>query len=99
MPREPRRKKEDALLSMVTRGLEPGSFQRRPYLPDLLNQPNLLLIPRPGRLVAIYVYDFGTRITWHSALGALEDLFELKTAVGIQVVAIAVIVRDTAVRL
>jgi hypothetical protein len=50
-----------------------------------------MIIPQPGRLVAVFVYDFGERLTWHSALGSVEDLFELKTIVGTNTATVAVI--------
>jgi hypothetical protein len=90
-----KRLRKKAILSSITRALEPNSFQRNPFLPNLLNQPDLLIIPRPGRLVALHVYDFSERITWRLVLGAIEDLFELKTTLGADVRAAAIIVRET----
>lgn len=89
-----RRLRGKTILSLITGTLEPNSFQRNPYLPSLLNQPDLLVIPAPGRLVALYVYDFSERVTWRLVLGAIEDLFELKTTVGPDVRAVAIVVTE-----
>jgi hypothetical protein len=82
----------NAVLATITESLEPGSFQIRPFFPNLLNQPDLLIVPTPGRLTAIYVYDFGDRISWRAVLGAVEDLFELKTTVGAHAIAVAILI-------
>jgi hypothetical protein len=87
-----KRTRENRILSSITRALERNSFQRNPYLPNLINQPDLLVVPSPGRLIALYIYDFPERITWRLALGAIEDIFELKTAVGPDVRAIALLI-------
>lgn len=52
-------------------------LQRNPFFPDLLNQPDVLLVPELGRLVAIYVYTPTQAISWRTVLPAIEDLFEL----------------------
>jgi hypothetical protein len=85
-----RRHKNDLLLAL-TRQLPEDSFQRRPYFPNLLRQPALLLLPAPGHLAAVHWYDFHERLTWRTALGAVEDLFELKTLVGPHTIVIAAI--------
>lgn len=87
-----KRTREQNILSYVSRTLEPNSFQRNPYLPNLINQPDLLVVPSPGRLIALYIYDFSDGITWRLALGAVEDVFELKTAIGTDARAVALMV-------
>jgi len=84
-------RRKDALIAEVAALLPEGSFQERPFYPNLLNQPSLLYIPELGKLVTVHLYDFGDGITWHSALGALEDLFELKTTVGPFTKAVAIV--------
>lgn len=69
-------------------------FQKTPYLPDLLHQPNFLMVPHLGRLVAVYVLTPTRPITWHNALASVEDLFELKTSCGEATVAIALLLSD-----
>src|SRR5579863_8763882 len=84
-------KQPNALIAAFTRNLQPDTFQVRPYFPNLLNQPELLIVPEQGRLIAVYVYNINKLLTWHSALGSLEDLFELKTTVGPHCAAVAII--------
>ena len=67
-------------------------FQKNPYLPDILNQPEFLLVPELGRLVAVYVYTPNIELSWRSALPAIEDLFEIKLSSGESTTAIAVLV-------
>lgn len=86
-------RQKDALIAEIAARLPDGSFQERPYFPNLLNQPALLFIPEPGKLATIHFYDFSERVTWHSTLGALEDLFELKTIVGPLTKAVAIVMR------
>jgi hypothetical protein len=66
-------------------------LQRRPYLPDLLKQPEFLLVPKFGQLIAVYVMTQMQALTWRTTLAAVEDLFELKQACGESTVAIAVL--------
>jgi hypothetical protein len=87
-----KRTRKQKILSYISRTLEPNSFQSNPYLPNLINQPDLLIVPSAGRLIAFYLYDFSNCITWRLALGAIEDVFELKTAVGPDIRAVALIV-------
>lgn len=82
-----------AFLDACTRRLPSGTFQANPYFPDLLNQPDLLVVPEPGRLISIHQYDFRDRFTWRHVLGAVEDVFELKTSIGPHVAAVAVLSR------
>jgi hypothetical protein len=84
-------RRKDALIAEIVALLPEGSFQERPYYPNLLNQPALLIVPEPGKLVTIHFYDFHERVTWHAALGALEDLFEVKTTVGPYTKAVAIV--------
>jgi hypothetical protein len=70
----------------------PHAFiHKNPYFPDLLNQPEVLVVPEVGRLIAIYLYTPRQRLTWRTVLPAIEDLFEIKIAVGKSVVAAAVL--------
>lgn len=69
-----------ALVSRLIQGLDQNSFQRHPYFPDLLRQPDLLTVPAPGKLTAVFAYRY--HISWHTVLGSLEDLFETKIHVG-----------------
>jgi hypothetical protein len=56
--------------------------QKNPFFPDLLNQPDFLVVPEVGRLVALYVYTPRQRLTWRSTLAIAEDLFEAKLVAG-----------------
>jgi len=64
--------------------------QQNPFFPDLLNQPDIVSVPRLGRFVAIYLYAPTQPVNWRRVLTAIEDLFELKTFVHRSAVAIAV---------
>lgn len=57
-------------------------IQKNPYFPDLLNQPDFLIVPEVGKLVALYVYTPHQRLTWRSTLAMAEDLFETKLVAG-----------------
>jgi hypothetical protein len=84
---EKERRRKDRILNSLIDQLPSGSFQRNPYFPSLLNQPDLLITPAPGRLIAVFLY--GRRLTWRSALGSLEDLFEVKLDIGRNTIAVA----------
>lgn len=57
-------------------------YQKRPYFPDLLHQPDLLIIPEVGRLIVVFLYQVRRSLGWRSALAWLEDLIEVKLNVG-----------------
>ena len=57
-------------------------IQRRPFFPDLLNQPDFLIVPEVGRLIALYIYTPRQRLNWRSTLAIAEDLFEIKLLAG-----------------
>lgn len=80
------------LVSRLTKNLERDSFQTRPYFPDLLRQPDLLTIPTPGRLIAVFIYNFS--VSWNSVLSSVEDLFETKIHVGEQTSVVAYLVQQ-----
>src|SRR5258707_3382477 len=84
------RRRKDRILQSLIDQLPSGSFQRNPYFPNLLNQPDLLVAPEPGKIVAVFLYGRGQRPTWRSALAALEDLFEVKLQIGQSTAAMAV---------
>jgi hypothetical protein len=69
-------------------------FQKTPYLPDLLHQPNFLIVPHLGKLVAVYVLTPTRPLTWLKALASVEDLFELKTSCGEATIAIAILLSE-----
>jgi hypothetical protein len=84
---EKERRRKDRILQGLIDQLPSGSFQKNPYSPNLLNQPDLLVTPAPGRLVAVFLYS--RRLSWRSALASLEDLFEAKLYLGRHTVAVA----------
>ncbi len=57
-------------------------IQKNPFFPDLLNQPEFLIVPEAGRLVALYVYTPRRHLSWRRVLAMAEDLFEIKIATG-----------------
>ena len=91
MASESRSTFKETIVRGITNELPPGSFQKRPYFPDLLRQPDLLIVPEPAKLIAIFVYQFPRRISWQAALASLEDLFEMKLNVGSHAVVCAII--------
>lgn len=86
--RQPTRKQR--ILGGLLGQLPPGSFQQNPFFPDLLNQPDLLVAPAPGKIVAVFLYGYSYSLGWQSALAALEDLFEVKLNIGRTTTAIAI---------
>jgi hypothetical protein len=73
------------LLSFIGQDLtvaRPYLIQKNPYFPDLLNQPDFLVVPQLGRLVSVHVYSPREKLTWRNVLAAVEDLFELKLVTG-----------------
>jgi hypothetical protein len=84
---EKERRRKDRILQGLIDQLPSGSFQKNPYFPNLLNQPDLLISHAPGKLIAVFLYR--QRLTWRSALASLEDLFETKLYMGRDTVAVA----------
>ena len=93
MAEEKQRRRKDRILQNLTDQLPSGAFQRNPYFPNLMNQPDLLVMPAPGRLIAVFLYS--QRLTWRSALASLEDLFEAKLYMGRNTVAAAYDLSET----
>lgn len=91
MANETRNEFKEIIVRSITNELRPNSFQKRPYFPDLLRQPDLLVVPEPGKLLAIFIYQFAKNISWQATLASLEDLFEVKLHVGSQTIACAVV--------
>ena len=60
------------LLAALVHGLKPEAFQKRPYFPDISRQPDLLIVPEIGNLVAVFIYQVRPEISWRVALAALE---------------------------
>jgi hypothetical protein len=71
---------KEAVVSDIVRDLPRNSFERRPYFPDLLNQPDLLIMPEIAKLIAVFIYTY--HVSWASVLGSLEDLIEAKLQIG-----------------
>jgi hypothetical protein len=69
-------------LAAALRSVHCKVLQPNPFLPDVLNQPEFLIVPDFGRLVAVYVYAPRRRLGWRHALAMVEDLFEIKQATG-----------------
>jgi hypothetical protein len=78
--KEKRGRRKDRILQSLIDQLPSGSFQKNPYFPNLLNQPDLLVTPALGKLTAVFLYT--QELTWRSSLGSLEDLFEAKVYIG-----------------
>jgi hypothetical protein len=95
MASESRSTLKETIVRGITNELPPGSFQKRPYFPDLLRQPDLLIVPESGKLIAIFVYQFPRRMSWQATLASLEDLFEMKLNVGSHTVVCAIVASQT----
>ena len=82
MPERRRGERRNRLIDAVAAAVEPQSYQRHPYFPDLLHQPDPLMIPERGKLIVVFVYQLKRRLGWGSAPARLEDLIEVKLSVG-----------------
>jgi hypothetical protein len=58
----------------------------------MLRQPDILVVPEPGRMIAVFVYYSTRELSWRSSLAALEDLFELKLNAGPQTIAACILI-------
>jgi hypothetical protein len=70
------------VINALVAGLPSDSYQKRPFLPDLLHQPDLLMVPELGRIIVLFVYEVKRYLGWGSALAWFEDLIEVKLSVG-----------------
>ena len=70
------------VIDTLVAGLPPDSYQKRPFFPDLLHQPDLLIVPELGRIIVLFVYEIKHYLGWGSALAWFEDLIEVKLSVG-----------------
>jgi hypothetical protein len=68
-------------IEAVASAFPPGAVEKDPSFPDLLHQPDLLIVPRPGRLIAVYAYLLDSS-GGHATYEAIEDVFEAKLVVG-----------------
>jgi hypothetical protein len=57
------------------------AVERNPSFPDLLHQPDLLIVPRPGHLIAVYAYLLDSS-SKNATYEAVEDVFEAKLVIG-----------------
>jgi hypothetical protein len=88
-------RRKELLISLVVQALKPNSFQRKPFFPDLLNQPDLLIVPEPGKLVAVFLYISSSRLSWKFSIAVLEDLFETKLFVGPHSISIGILLPES----
>lgn len=89
-----RKERKDKLLSSIIEKLSSDSYQLRPYLPNLLRQPDLLIVPELGRMIVVFLYSSSQVVGWRAALMWLEDLIEVKLEAGNHVVVIALVVAE-----
>jgi hypothetical protein len=90
LTRQPAKALKEEILQGITASLPRGSFQKHPYFPDLLRQPDLLAVPETGKLLAVFIYEMAEQITWRNVLACVEDVFEVKLSVGLFTVVIGV---------
>jgi hypothetical protein len=62
--------------------LPESRYQLNPFFSNLLKQPEILIIPKLGKMVVVFLYTSSQRIGWRSALAWIEDLVEVKLNVG-----------------
>lgn len=89
------------LITSLTTALQSIPYkvlQPNPFLPDLLNQPDFLIVPEFGRLVAVYVFAPRRRLGWRNTVAMVEDLFEIKQATGESTVAVAILIPAEPIR-
>jgi hypothetical protein len=73
-------------------------IQKNPFFPELLNQPEFLIVPEVGKLIAVFVYTPRESLTWRTALPIVEDLFEVKLTTGLSTIAAAFLIPINGVR-
>ncbi len=73
-------------------------LKEKPLLPTIMVQPDLFIVPRSGKLIALEVnyVDFSKNL-WDFSLERIEQIFELKTSVSTNLVAAIVIITDQTV--
>src|SRR5215469_7797143 len=86
--------KKQVIDSLVS-GLPSSAYQKNPFFPDLLKQPDILIIPRQGKMVVTFMYASPRHIGWHSALAWVEDLIEVKLNVGDYVITTALVFAES----
>jgi len=89
-----RGERKQRVVNTLVAGLPSQSFQERPYFPDLLHQPDLLIIPELGRLIVVFLYQVKRSVGWGTALAWLEDLIEVKLNVGEHCVVSALVLAE-----
>ncbi len=89
---EPQKISKQQYLRQVSLDLKEASLLAvldRPAIPNVIFQPDLLIVPRAGMTVAVFVEDVRLRsITWGKAFEMLEKLFELKVIAGAHITAV-----------
>ena len=73
-------------------------IQKNPFFPELLNQPQFLIVPEIGKLIAVFVYTPRESLTWRTALPMVEDLFEVKLATGLSTIVAAFLIPTNGVK-
>lgn len=81
--------KFDSAVKAIAAGFDPQAVQYHPAFPDLISQPDLLISPRPGTMIALFSYFPERSSALRPGLEAVEDVFEIKLAAGESTVAVA----------
>jgi hypothetical protein len=87
-------RKKQVIDSLVS-ALAPSAYQKNPFFPDLLKQPEILIIPRRGKMVVTFMYASPQKIAWRTALAWVEDLIEVKLSVGDYVITTALLFAES----
>jgi hypothetical protein len=93
MPRLTVRKKQ--VIDSLVGGLPETAYQKEPFFSDLLKQPDVLIVPSPGKMIVTFAYSSPQRIGWPTALAWLEDFIEVKLNVGEYVITTALLFAES----
>lgn len=86
------RKKQ--VIDSLVRGLPKTAYEKEPFFSELLKQPDVLIVPAPGKMIVTFTYASPQRIGWPTALAWLEDFIEVKLNVGDYVVTTALLLAE-----
>jgi hypothetical protein len=60
----------------------PDAVLQSPFFPELLNQPDLVIVPEAGQMIALFAYFPKRTGQRRPTYQAIEDIFEAKLGIG-----------------
>lgn len=72
----------DAWIDSLAAKFPSDSILKSPSFPDMLNQPDLVIVPKPGQIIALFAYFPERTGRLRPTYQAIEDIFEAKLAIG-----------------